>query len=68
MTLYMDIDSATLADYLRPVIDSHVGELDGPVLGWAIRSGIRLVVDVDIAAAPGESDAEIFLRENRAQG
>jgi len=69
-TLRLTLKGQEIRAYLDKIAmqDACVEALDGDehLLGWALRADaeITLVLDLDILAAPGQSEREIYLREN----
>jgi hypothetical protein len=69
-TLRLTLTGQEIRAYLDEIAmqDAIVEALDGDehLLGWALRpdAEITLVLDLDILAAPGQSEREIYRREN----
>lgn len=70
-TLIMTITGEELAEFLnnQSVRDTITEALDADehLIAWAFRRtppGLTLTIDLDIIAAPGQSEREIYLREN----
>lgn len=69
-TLRLTLRGGEIRAYLDEIAmqDAIVEALDGDehLLSWALRpdAEITLTLDLDILAAPGQSEREIYLREN----
>lgn len=64
---YIPLDAATLQDQLRPILDEATDRLldhEEVLREYRIRTGVTLVVDLDIEAQPGESERQIYRKEN----
>lgn len=70
-TIRLTLKGGEIRAYLDETMmwDALVEAIGGydSLLGWALRpdAEITLTIDLDILAPPGQSEREIYLRENR---
>ncbi len=69
-TLRLTLTGKEIQEFLDPmyVRDAVIDYLDADekLCGWEVRDGceITLILDLDILARPGQSESEIYRREN----